>query len=137
MLIIATALAFTGCGGGDGNGGSQALTREQFIAKANAICAEARGHTARFSQDFPGQNATPQQAQQFFKKVAPFSEQAADKIAALAPPAGDEQLQKLQDAYQKEASKIAAAGESPAKAKAALKSKAGDLGSCAFRPPNS
>jgi hypothetical protein len=134
-LAIAAGLGFAGCGG-DGGSESQALTKQQFIARANAICAEAKGHTAGFSEDFPS-NPTPQQAQQFFKKVAPYSEQAADKIAALPAPAGDEQLKTLQDAYQTAASKVAAAAESTAKAKAVLKSKAGDLGSCAFAPPGS
>jgi hypothetical protein len=135
-LAIAAGLVLAGCGGGDGDGGSTELTRKQFIARANAICAQAKGHTARFSENFPA-DPTPQQAQQFFKKVAPFSKQAADEIAALTLPAGDDELKALQDAYQKAASKVVAAGQSPAKAEAVLKSEAGDLGSCAFAPPGS
>jgi 2,4-dienoyl-CoA reductase-like NADH-dependent reductase (Old Yellow Enzyme family) len=137
-LVIVAGLAFSGCGGGgDGGGETQPITKPQFIAKAKAICAEAKQDTAQLSADFPGKGATPSQAQQFFKQVAPFSEQAADEIAALPAPAGDEQVKALQDAYQKGASEIAAAGESPAKAEAALKSKAGELGGCAFAPPGS
>ena len=134
-LAVTAGLVLAGCGG-DGDGGSQTLTRTQFVARANAICAKARGQTAQFSEDFPA-DPTPQQAQQFFKKVAPYSERAADKIAALPAPADDEQLKAVQDTYQERASKIVAAGESPAKAKAALKSEGGDLGSCAFSPPGS
>lgn len=134
-MAIAAGLAFAGCGG-DGNGDSQALTRKQFIAKANTVCAEAKGKTARFSEDFPA-DPTPREAQQFLKKVAPFSQQAADEIAALPAPAGDDDLKALQDAYEGAASKIDAAAESPAKAEAALNSKEGDLGSCAFAPPGS
>jgi hypothetical protein len=136
-LAIAGGLVLAGCGGdGDGDGGSQTLTRKQFVAKANAICAKARGQTAQFSEDFPA-NPSPQEAQQFFKKVAPYSQRAADEIAALEPPAGDDDLKTIQDGYQKRASEVAAAGKSPAKAEAALKSEGGDLSSCAFAPPGS
>ena len=134
-LAIAAGLAVAGCGG-DGDGGSQTLTRQQFVARANAICAKARGQTAQFSEDFPA-NPSPQEAQQFFKKVAPYSQRAADEIAALEPPAGDDDLKTIQDNYQKRASEVAAAGKSPAKAEAALKSEGGDLSSCAFAPPGS
>lgn len=133
-LMIAAGLAFAGCGGDDE---SQGVTRQAFIAKANAICAEAKGKTARFSNDFPGPHASPRQAQQFFKEIAPFSKQAADRIAALPAPEGDEQVKALQDAYERGARGIAAAGKSPAKAKAALKDQAGEFGSCAVAPPSS
>jgi 2,4-dienoyl-CoA reductase-like NADH-dependent reductase (Old Yellow Enzyme family) len=137
-LTIAAGLAFSGCGGGgDGKPATQPLTKPEFIAKAKAICAEAKKETAQLSADFPGKGATPSQAQQFFEEVAPFSKRAADEIAALPAPAGDEQVEALQAAYQKGASEIAAAGESPAKAEAALKSGAGELGGCAFAPPGS
>jgi hypothetical protein len=132
--MVAAGLAFAGCGGDDG---SQGLTRQEFIAKANAICAEAKQKTARFSKDFPSSHATPRQAQQFFKEIAPFSKQTADRIAALPAPAGDEQVKGLQDEYKTAAGRIAAAGKSPAKAKAALNNRTGELGSCAFAPPNS
>ena len=136
-LAIAAGLVLAGCGGdGDGDGGSQTLTKAQFVARANSICAKARGQTARFSENFPT-NPSPQEAQQFFKKVAPYSQKAADEIAALEPPAGDEDLKTIQDGYQKRASDVAAAAKSPAKAKAALKSEGGDLSSCAFAPPGS
>lgn len=137
-LTIVAGLALSGCGGGgDGAPATQPITKPEFIAKAKAICAQAKKETAELSADFPGKGATPSQAQQFFKEVAPFSKQAADEIAALPAPAGDEQVEALQAAYQKGASEIAAAGESPAKAEAALKSEAGELGGCAFAPPGS
>jgi 2,4-dienoyl-CoA reductase-like NADH-dependent reductase (Old Yellow Enzyme family) len=136
-LMIVAGLVSAGCGGGnDGGTESQGLAKEQFIAKAKAICAEAKRNTAQFSNDFPGPHATPSQAQQFFKEVAPYSKQAADKLAALPAPVGDKQVKALQDAYEKAARRIAAAGESPTKAKAALKNKAGELGSCAVAPPS-
>ena len=137
-LTIVAGLALSGCGGGgDGAPATQPITKPEFIAKAKAICAEAKKDTAQLSADFPGRDATPSQAQQFFKEVAPFSKRAADEIAALPAPAGDPQVEALQDAYQKGASEIVAAGKSPAKAEAALKSGAGELGGCAFAPPGS
>jgi hypothetical protein len=135
--MIGTGLLLASCGGGGGGSTStiQELSKQEFIGKALTTCAAARRHTAQFSKDYPGPDTSPRQAQQYFKEVAPFSKQAADTLAALPAPKGDKQVKALQAAYQTQAREIAAAAQSPAKAKAELNKQHGDLGGCAIRPP--
>jgi hypothetical protein len=136
-LMIGTGLLLAGCGGGGGGSTStsQALSKQEFTSRVFGICGEARKSTAQFRKDYPGPHATPRQAQQYFKEVAPASKQAADAVAALPAPTNDNKAKALQDAFQKGAREIAAAAESPAKAKAELNKQHGDVRGCAIQPP--
>ncbi len=93
LAAVGAALA-SGCGGGGSSSSTTAaLTKDEFIAKADAICkqgnqdvnAEAK---KTFSQ---GQQPSQQQVTQFVNDaLIPSIQSQVDGIRALTPPAGDE-----------------------------------------------
>ena len=118
-LAATGAVALGGCGGGDDTSstattGSQtstasapALTKEQFIAQADAICA-AGDKTINAAIQALG-NGQPSQAdlQQFSQIAVPALQEEVDAIRALPPPSGgEEQITAMLDAVQDGVDKI-------------------------------
>ena len=119
-LAATGALALGGCGGGDDTTSTAttgpetsttapapALTKEQFIAQADAICA-AGDETINAAVQALG-NGQPSHAdlQQFAQIAVPALQEQVDAIRALPPPSGDEeQITAMLDAVQDGVDKI-------------------------------
>jgi acyl-CoA reductase-like NAD-dependent aldehyde dehydrogenase len=90
-LVAAVAVVVTGCGGG----GGEPLTKEQLIAKGDAICTKYRKKNQALNKDAPAKNPTdPSATDEQVKASAPILEKLADNLrsargefAALKPPA--------------------------------------------------
>lgn len=109
VAVVALALLAAGCGDDDGDGAGeaeqsgqamteqngQALSKEEFIAEANAICAEgdaALGEAA--AERFGDSTEAPPRAEQedfISGTVADEFEAQRDQIAALTPPEEDQE----------------------------------------------
>ena len=91
----AIALGFAlGCGGGDDETGSAALTKAQFIKQADAICAE---RTEERSQNIASrEKEASKDAEQvdydttLKEVVGPSLRREAEEFKALSPPEGNE-----------------------------------------------
>src|SRR5438477_8095130 len=116
-LIVAVALIPAGCGGSStttttaagasGATGVQgpALTKSQFLAKANAICKKGNQAIQKAAQQqFPKSAGKPSASQiQAFatKTVIPNIQEQVTAIKALSPPTADQaQVTKITDAAQ-------------------------------------
>jgi hypothetical protein len=79
--LATTTLAICGCGGSsESSGSSKTLTREDLIAKANAICA--RVNARRASTHY---GALPEVAR-VAPQLAAYEQTAATELSKLAPP---------------------------------------------------
>jgi hypothetical protein len=119
-LAVTGVVALGGCGGEDDStstattvsqtsttASAPALTKEQFIAQADAICA-AGDKTINASVQALG-DGQPSQAdlQQFAQIAVPALQVQVDAIRALPPPSGDEeQITAMLDAVQDGVDKI-------------------------------
>jgi hypothetical protein len=93
---LAGAVALAGCGGSDSTTSttSETLTKSEFVAKANAICAKGNEESrAAGKKLFSSGQAPSQAAQEKFvtATVIPSIQHQVDGVAALPAPAGDEQ----------------------------------------------
>jgi TRAP-type uncharacterized transport system substrate-binding protein len=115
LVCAAFALGVVGCGGDDdsstttiaaGVSGATGvtgapLTKEEFIKQADAICKTGNDTVDQAAEQvFGGQQPTPEQVEQVANDtVIPAIQQEHDDIAALTPPAGDEdEVQAILDA---------------------------------------
>jgi hypothetical protein len=85
------AIAAAGCGGGDDDTTAAAtLTKDEFIAQADEICAAGDQEIAAAADDL-GASPSPEEATQLVTDVAlPSVREQRDSIAALGAPEGDE-----------------------------------------------
>lgn len=87
-LILTGAVLLAACGGG----GEPAVTKEGFIAKADAICTKANAEREALME--PGLLSPPYQYEkiaQYTEKLAGVYAKALTRLAALEVPKGDEQ----------------------------------------------
>jgi hypothetical protein len=113
VVGVCGALA-VGCGGGDDTSttvstsssttvaSAPALTKEQFIAQADAICA-AGDKSINSAIKALGSTGQPSQAdlQQFATVAVPTLQEEVDAIGALPPPGGDtDEVSAILDAVQ-------------------------------------
>jgi hypothetical protein len=115
--LLALAALVAGCGGGDSSSSSssgstsadtsessestgEAPTKAVFIKEADEICGDADGVMAEEITDYAKENDIPiekeepsedQQVEIFHAVVLPNIHKQAEEIAALTPPAGDEE----------------------------------------------
>ena len=89
--VLAAGLIVSGCNDEDDSGAGQALTKEEYIAKANAVCVESRhGAEAAFERAGFSSKPTPAEAQRVLKALLPVMRQSFGGRAALEAPEGDE-----------------------------------------------
>jgi Flp pilus assembly protein TadD len=90
LLCAGLALVIAGCGGDDESSSSTSMTKDEFIAQADAICQAGKDALDAAGQQL-GQNPTDEQLRQAITDtVIPTLEGEFDDIEALTPPAGDE-----------------------------------------------
>ena len=102
-LAAMAALALGGCGGGDdttstattgpetSTASAPALTKEQFIAQADAICAAGDKSLNAAIQSLGNGQPSRDDLQQFAQIAVPALQEEVDAISALPPPPGDEE----------------------------------------------
>ncbi len=95
VAALAFVLALAGCGGGE-DGGSKSeegVSKQEFVAKADAICAEANERrdetrTEAFAEDETG--PSEEGAAAYAKSMRTVLVRALQRLKALEPPGGDE-----------------------------------------------
>lgn len=81
LLALAASVALVaGCGGGGGD----RLSKEEYIAAADAICAEANASIDALAEP------TEETFDEYIAKAEEISREQLDKLRALKPPADDE-----------------------------------------------
>jgi peptide subunit release factor 1 (eRF1) len=93
---LAIGLIAAGCGDdddGDGDGGGEPLTKQEFVAQANQICAEGDKKIDQQGKEIFGQGkpSTAQQEQFATEVLAPEVQSQVDQIRELTPPEADEE----------------------------------------------
>jgi len=97
VLGIATATCLAvGCGSSNGSFGSAALSKPEYIERAEAICTkinrEAEAAATAWKKEFPGGAAEAEKHPDdgLRKVLIPALEREADQLEALVPPTGHE-----------------------------------------------
>src|SRR5689334_15813694 len=80
-VVAALGTALAGCGGGSSGGG--ALSRDQIITQANAICAAEESAGEKIEPPSSIQDA--EAAAAYFDQVDPLISSTTNKLAALKP----------------------------------------------------
>ncbi|MGD9695965.1 MAG: hypothetical protein AB7V42_09930 [Thermoleophilia bacterium] len=87
LVAVALGLGVTSGCGGDDDAGDASLTRQEFIAKADAICAAGNSRIAAAAADVGGGGPpTGARAKALADTIAADIGRQADEIAALDPP---------------------------------------------------
>ena len=81
LLAIGLVLVLSSCGGGS----SKRLTKEQFAAKANALCVSFNNEVKK-----AGSPKTTAEAITYFNKLLPLYKKRVNGIDKLNPPASEE-----------------------------------------------
>ena len=84
LFAIGTVLVLCSCGGGGSDNGKR-LTKEQFAAKANAICVSFNK-----ANSAAGTPASIKEAIAQVEKLTPLYEKRVSDLAKLKPPANEE-----------------------------------------------
>jgi hypothetical protein len=95
--VLATGLIAAGCGGDDDDGGGgESITKEEFIAEADAICREDGESIEQAGQDIQ----TEADVEDFIlNTIVPTLREEVEQIRDLGAPAGDEdQINAMLDA---------------------------------------
>ncbi len=108
-MLVVCAIAVAGCGGGDDEA-TAALTKAQFIKQGDAICSDVQKKQQKAIQawsDDPknkgksiGDLNKEELGQLYLDYALPPMKEAADKLAALSPPAKDEKAEKFVEALE-------------------------------------
>jgi hypothetical protein len=105
LLAIAAALVAGGCGDDDDDAATSptttaetettgaAATREQWIATADEVCANADQEIERAAEEAGlNANSSPEEIQTFVETtVVPIQQSIIDTLGGLAPPEGEEE----------------------------------------------
>lgn len=107
IVLLIFALLVAGCG----SSGDEALNKSEFVKQGNAICTQARKAREKAVIDLV-QNADPKSSQQALreeaaKKAMPYYEEAAEQLADLGAPKGDEaKVEGVVDAMEEAAARV-------------------------------
>jgi hypothetical protein len=96
--VVATVVIVAGCGSSDDSSDTTALTKQQFIAQADAICKKGNTEINEGFESFAKENDIPknqepskEQGKEIVKTVIiPSIDSQAEGIRALGVPSGDE-----------------------------------------------
>ena len=90
LLAIGAVLVLSSCGGG-GSGGKNRLTKEQFVAKAGALCVSFKQQeTAARKTAGNLANPTSKVLVSYLEKTTPLYEKRIAGLKKLKPPTSDE-----------------------------------------------
>jgi hypothetical protein len=98
VAVLASALLVAGCGSSDDDSTKTALTKQQFIAQADAICKQGNKEIEEGFESFAEQNDIPKnqepskaQGKEIVETViVPSIDSQVEGIRALGFPSGDE-----------------------------------------------
>jgi hypothetical protein len=93
-LLAAAALVTGGCGGGGDGGGQAPLSREAYVARAEAICAQGDARlSAALQKEFPAGPPASKGAVEHATAdiIVPALSEQVSRLRELPPPRGEEQ----------------------------------------------
>jgi hypothetical protein len=92
-LLVLGAVAIAGCGGSDDTSSTTAaISEDDFVTQANAICAEGNKTLEAAGQEaFSGKPSEAELDQYVTDTMVPNIQGQIDEITALGAPAGDEE----------------------------------------------
>lgn len=83
-LVVLAGIATAACGGSD----TKRLTAAELTARGNAVCTTLDGEVKALADSFPASiTFTPEQMQDFYKKILPLVDKAVAGFEELEPPA--------------------------------------------------
>lgn len=94
VAAVAAGLIAAGCGGDDDDTTTAALTKQEFVNQADAICKQSNKEIDKAGQQLYGQGKQPSEKKQekfMTDTVLPDIQQQIDDVSALAPPEGDQE----------------------------------------------
>lgn len=88
VVVAVLSLVATSCGG-SGDPSPKRLTKAEFVAKGDAVCAASEKKLeAAFAEEFTGEgDPTPKQMQAVLRRAATITEGTVAKLKRLEPPA--------------------------------------------------
>lgn len=84
-LACCVGLFAAGCGGGDGAGSAETISRAEVVKRADAICAEADAASAKVTQ--PSDTSDLTQAATYFKGLLAPTRRELERLRSLKPDA--------------------------------------------------
>ena len=92
MALVVIAGLLAGCGSSSDTTAASPISKSEFLAKGNAICAKGNKQTNALADKTFSQNQQPTHAQltAFGKAQVPLIQSQIDQIKALGAPSGDE-----------------------------------------------
>lgn len=84
LIALAALAAVAGCGGSGSSSASHALTHEQLVSKADAICGAAAAHAKALPQPTSRERIIA-----FVDQATPVLDTLQRRLSALKPPAKD------------------------------------------------
>jgi len=97
IASVAIVFAIAGCGSSDGSGSDNSISKEEFIAKADAICKQSNARLeaafGKFLKENPNLKKTsdPRLQQLVGGAMVPSLKREIEELRALGIPAGDEE----------------------------------------------
>jgi hypothetical protein len=95
VTVVAFAAGLAGCGddGGSGPNEDQALTKEQYVERANSICARLGVESEKLAEETfgdLGRRPTEEELEAYERKARELRRQTLADLRALPVPEGDE-----------------------------------------------
>lgn len=86
-VVVATLFVVAGCGDDDGGGGGESVTKEEWLASAEAICADMSAQ-----EDEIPEPQTVEEMADALDRVVEITGEGIDDLKALPAPEGDEEV---------------------------------------------
>src|SRR3954468_5971053 len=85
-MVMALAVALAACGS---SGGSKALSKDEFVKQADAICKAGEAKIAKVTAGLTKSPSLAQIKTAYVDDLVPLFQDEVDELRALAPPAAD------------------------------------------------
>jgi hypothetical protein len=115
MTVIGAFALLAGCGG---DGGSDGVSKPEYIARANAVCTGSGKQAERLYSEVIGDGTpTPKLAQEFVSRLVDvFGQSVEDRTAIPAPEDDEQQVQRINAAGEQATAGFREAARSPGSA---------------------
>lgn len=91
IALLAATLALAACGEDESGGSDETISKDEFIERADQICAESGDAQAEIQAELEAATS-PDEAAAAYEELADVAQSVNDEIDALGRPEGDEEL---------------------------------------------